>query len=83
MHYGAVIRITTQVIFYNFAKGFRVQTLVKFADGLVHIFFAGGNPALLVTIGIQWFSYFDAKVSNFHGNLTYQGSSDYKLQEQE
>jgi hypothetical protein len=53
MHDRAIGWITSQIIFYDFAKGFRVQPFIEFADGLVHIFFAGGNSALGITIWIQ------------------------------
>jgi hypothetical protein len=49
MHDGTIIRVTGQQVRHNFAKGFGEQTFVQILDGLVYIFFTGGNSALLVT----------------------------------
>jgi hypothetical protein len=50
MHHGTESGIISQVIGNDFAKRFRKQTFIQFADSLVNIFFGGGNPSLVITI---------------------------------
>tara|TARA_R110002020_G_scaffold111312_1_gene256944 strand:+ start:400 stop:777 length:378 start_codon:yes stop_codon:yes gene_type:complete len=50
MHDIAIIRIITEGVFYDFAKGLREKSFVKIGYCLVDIFFGGGNSALHVSL---------------------------------
>jgi hypothetical protein len=53
MHDGAVVGVASQEVWNDFTKSFRENAFVNMTDGMVYIFFGGGDSALVVTVGGQ------------------------------
>jgi hypothetical protein len=50
MHYGTEVGILGKVIGYNFTKGFREESFIYVLNGVMDVFFLGGNPPLGVFV---------------------------------
>jgi hypothetical protein len=50
MHNGTEVGILGKVIGYNFTKGFREESFIYMFNGVMDVFFLGGNPPLGVFV---------------------------------
>jgi hypothetical protein len=50
MHDGTEVGILGKVIGYNFTKGFREESFIYIFNGVMDVFFLGGNPPLGVFV---------------------------------